>query len=68
MLEKDIENIDRNFYEGKSNVWIFQSKQERFDILNALEELDEDDWEVTRFKDEIRAGDIGIIRMSGKGG
>src|SRR3990172_1236348 len=44
-------NIDRSVFEGKSNVWIFQSNPERFDILNALEELDEDVWEVNRYKD-----------------
>jgi len=61
-------NIDRSVFEGKSNVWIFQSNPERFDILNALEELDEDVWEVNRYKDKIKAKDIGIIWMSGKDG
>ena len=51
-----------------SNVWIFQSNPKRFDILNALDELDEDVWGSRRYKEKIKAGDIGIIWMSGKDG
>jgi hypothetical protein len=60
--------IDRKVIERNSDVWIFQSNPQRFDILNALEELDEDVWGVIRYKDKISAGDIGIIWMSGKDG
>jgi hypothetical protein len=60
--------MDQNVIKGESNVWIFQSNPARFDILNALEELEEDVWDVKRYKDKIKAGDIGIIWMSGKDG
>jgi len=64
---KRIKNLDKIVSDRISNVWIFQSNPKRFDILNALEELNEDVWGVRRYKDEIKAGDIGIIWMSGKG-
>jgi hypothetical protein len=60
--------MDQNVLAVRSNVWIFQSNPTRFDILNALEELDEDVWDVKRYKDKIKAGDIGMIWMSGRDG
>ena len=49
-------------------VWIFQANPERYDVLNALADksLKEDVWLVSRYKDKIRSGDIGLIWMSGK--
>lgn len=65
---KRTKNLDKTVSEKASSVWIFQSNPKRFDILNALEELKEDVWGVRRYKKEIKAGDIGIIWMSGKDG
>lgn len=55
---------------GKHKVWIFQTNPERFDILNALddESLKEDVWEVNKYKNDIRKGDIALIWMSGQDG
>jgi predicted RNA-binding protein with PUA-like domain len=47
-------------------VWIFQSNPNRYDILNALSALKEHSWQVNRYKDEIKKGDIALIWMSGK--
>jgi hypothetical protein len=49
-------------------VWIFQANPERYNVLNALadESLKEDAWLVSRYKDQIRSGDIGLIWVSGK--
>jgi len=63
---KTAATIDKRVSKKSTNVWIFQSNPNRFDILNALEHLDEDVWGVRRFKEEIKEGDIGIIWMSGK--
>jgi predicted nuclease of restriction endonuclease-like (RecB) superfamily len=55
---------------GIRRVWIFQANPQRYDVLGALadETLDEDMWLVSRYKNEICAGDIGLIWMSGKEG
>jgi len=56
-------------YSGKSRVWMFQSKPQRYDVLNAVadKELTEDVWEVNKqHKNQIHAGDICLIWMSGK--
>lgn len=63
---KEAQRLDESVFKRSSNVWIFQADPKRFDILNALEELNEDVWGVKRFKYEIKAGDIGIVWMSGK--
>ena len=63
--QRNVKEINKNILKAISRVWIFQSNPERFDILNALEELDEDAWGVRRYKTEIKAGDIGLIWMSG---
>lgn len=62
-------NIDEEVLVGKSEVWIFQSNPQTYDILNALgskEELSEGNstWLVSRFKDKIKKGDMAIIWMS----
>ena len=61
--------IDEKICAGESRVWIFQANPQRYDILNALgDEFDEDVWTVNQYKNEIHAGNIGIIWMSGKEG
>ena len=49
-------------------VWIFQANPERYDIQNLLaeEDLTEDMWLVSRYKKQIKSGDIGLIWISGK--
>ena len=68
--KEQTQEIDKNISFGKSNVWIFQANPQRFDILNALadEEMKEDVWLVSRYKDKIQKGDIGIVWMCGKDG
>lgn len=55
-------------YAGSSRAWIFQANPQRYDILNSIadKELTEDVWEVSRYKDQIRAGHVCLIWMSGK--
>lgn len=52
-------------------VWIFQANPNRYDILNALADDkigDEKHWLVNQHKNEISAGDIALIWLSGKEG
>lgn len=51
-------------------VWIFQANPERYDVLNALADnsLNDDVWLVSRYQNEIHAGHVGLIWMSGKEG
>ena len=67
-LDKTIE-IDKDVSVGSSDVWIFQSNPQTYDILNALaskEEINEENatWLVSRFKDRIHKGDTALIWMS----
>ena len=66
--KENTQEIDKNISFGKSDVWIFQANPQRYDILNSLadEELKEEVWLITRFKDKIQKGDVGIVWMSGK--
>jgi len=63
-----VQKLDTEAYSGKSRAWIFQANPQRYDILNSIadKELIEDVWEVSRYKDQIRAGHICLIWMSGK--
>ena len=65
-----IAEMDSEAKESQRTVWIFQANPQRYDILNALadESIDEDVWEVNQHKNEICAGDIGVIWMSGNEG
>jgi hypothetical protein len=62
-----IAGLELEAKEPSRNVWIFQANPQRYDILNALadESINEDVWEVNQYRNEIRAGDLGIIWMSG---
>jgi len=63
-----IQKLNADAYFGKSRAWIFQANPQRYDILNSIadEELTEDVWEVSRYKDQIRVGHACLIWMSGK--
>jgi len=69
-IRETVGKLDTEAYLEKSKVWIFQTKPQRYDILNAIadKELEEDVWEVNRYKNQIHAGDICLIWMSGKEG
>lgn len=64
--KETIQKLDA--YSGSSRAWIFQANPQRYDILNSIadKELIEDVWEVSRYKDQIRAGHVCLIWMSGK--
>lgn len=54
-----------------NRVWIFQANPNRYDILNALADDGigiEKHWLVNQHKNEISAGDIGLIWLSGREG
>ena len=63
-LAEDTRDLPLN---GK-NIWVFQANPNRYDILNALSdvELETQCWQVNQYKDKIKRGDIALIWMSGK--
>jgi hypothetical protein len=65
-----IQKMDLEAETAQRRVWIFQANPQRYDVLNALadESLIEDVWLVSRYQNEIHAGHIGLIWMSGKEG
>jgi hypothetical protein len=68
VLEK--ENKTSSLSES-NRVWIFQANPNRYDIINALADDEigqEKHWLVNQYKNEISAGDIGLIWLSGKEG
>jgi hypothetical protein len=68
VIEKEINAVS---LPETSRVWIFQANPNRYDILNALadEEIGEvKHWLVNQYKNEISAGDIGLIWLSGPEG
>lgn len=67
-LKETLQKLDAEAYSGKSRAGIFQANPQRYDIFNSIadEELTEDVWEVSRYKDQIRAGHVCLIWMSGK--
>ncbi len=68
--KETIEKMDVEADTGQRRVWIFQANPQRYDVLNALadENLKEDVWLVSRYRNLIRAGHLGLIWMSGKEG
>lgn len=66
-FKQTIQKIDIQPAMAQKNVWIFQANPNRYDILSALadETFVDDVWLVSRYKDSIRYGDIGLIWMSG---
>jgi predicted RNA-binding protein with PUA-like domain len=66
--KETVQELDVEASSGKPRVWIFQANPERYDLLNCLadRELIDDVWMVNRYKNQIHAGDVGLIWMSGK--
>lgn len=66
--QSELRKLDTEAETGQRKVWIFQANPQRYDVLNALadEKLTDDVWLVSRYQNEIREGDIGLIWMSGK--
>jgi len=63
-------NEQKSFYwkrKKDQKVWIFQANPARYDILNALSDLNyiEEVWMINQHKDEIKKGDIDLIWVSG---
>ena len=50
-----------------NNVWIFQGNPEYYDFFSEFkdESITEGLWTVTRYKEQINKGDIGLIWISG---
>ncbi len=50
------------------SIWIFQANPKRFKIKEALSnpEYTWDNWRVTRYKNDIKEGDLAIIWIAGK--
>jgi hypothetical protein len=68
--KQTIQKMDIEADTSQRRVWIFQANPQRYDVLNALadESLTEDMWLVSRYQNEIHAGHLGLIWMSGKEG
>ncbi len=45
--------------------WIFQGNPSMFDVKKYIDGREEGTWTVSRYKDQIKPGDIGFIWMSG---
>ena len=66
MPEKDKEktqNVDCEAELSHRKVWVFQGNPLRYEVYNSLadENVKEAAWLVTRYRDEIHVGDIGLI-------
>jgi len=48
------------------NFWIFQAVPERYDLVEKMKSLQSEQWFVTRYYDEIKAGDIVYFWLAGK--
>lgn len=71
MYKKDKErtqNVDCEAGLAQRKVWVFQGNQKRYDVYNSLldENVKKAAWLVTRYRDEIHAGDIGLIWKAGQ--
>lgn len=47
-------------------VWLFQANPDYYRIVEALQALDQLSFLISRYKDEIRVGDVVLLWMSGK--
>jgi predicted RNA-binding protein with PUA-like domain len=69
MSKEDKEEIQKDDSKAElRRVWIFQGNQKIYDLYNSLvdENVKEAAWLVSRFRDEIRTGDVGLIWKAGK--
>jgi hypothetical protein len=51
---------------GMANVWIFQSRPDKFGLADSLRALDRDNWRVTRYRRRIAPGDRVYVWLCGK--
>ena len=47
-------------------VWLFQANPQRYDLEQGLRRHRLEDWQVTRYKDEIRPGDLVLLWKAGE--
>jgi hypothetical protein len=68
--KQTIERMENEADAAQRRVWIFQANPKTYDILNALSRIDikEYVWKVVQHKNEIRAGHLGLVWMSGAEG
>jgi hypothetical protein len=71
MPEKDeqiLRKIDSEKGLSQRKTWVFQGNSERYRVYSSLldENVKEAAWLVSRYRDEIRAGDIGLIWKAGQ--
>lgn len=69
MAETEInKTVDSELNSSKRNVWIFQGNPKKYEVYNSLldESLKEDTWLVSRYRDDIRIGDITLIWKAGQ--
>ncbi len=48
------------------NYWIFQAVPERYNLVEKMNSLQNEQWFVTRYYDEIKAGDVVFFWQAGK--
>jgi len=51
------------------NVWLFQANPKFYNLVESLADTkvgDQDGWSVTRYRDEMRIGDVAVFWQSGK--
>ena len=64
--ERIPKEILKIFSKKERSYWIFQCNPEKFNINMVLEEGRECSWVVTRYKDDIKEGDLGFLWVSGE--
>lgn len=63
MIGKETEKNNDKMETAERKVWIFQGNPQRYRVYEALcdENLMEDTWLVSHYRNEIHIGDIGLI-------
>ena len=69
-LEADLAAMLRSYdeYLASRNAWLFQANPRYYDISRAVRELDEMNWTVAQYQNQIAAGDRVYIWQSGSDG
>ncbi len=63
---KDYINEIKGEQKHEPKFWIFQSNPEKYDLENAIKELEEDVFMVNQYKNEIKTGDKVLFWVSGE--
>lgn len=53
---------------AEPSIWIFQGNPKFYDVVSAINDLDEITWAVNQFQKQIKKGDQAYIWLSGPGG